>query len=165
MRAEACAQQYGLAIRIIAGGPTRQDTVQRLAEAAACELVLLQDVARPFVSERLLHAVISAGQMHGAAAAMLPCEVPVARLEGEWVVGHNDAGAAALFQAPQVFEQAKLLGVLQAARANDLSRQSTAQLWLDAGHRLYAVAGEKTNIKLTTPDDWLMAQSLVNLLH
>jgi 2-C-methyl-D-erythritol 4-phosphate cytidylyltransferase len=53
-----------------------------------------------------------------------------------------------------------LLEVLALAAANGWSEQSTLQLVLRAGLPVRAVAGEKTNIKLTTEEDWAMAASL-----
>ena len=66
--------------RCIPGGASRQDSVRRLAEAAAHDWTILHDAARPFVSEALLRNVAEAARETGCAGAFLDPEVPVARL-------------------------------------------------------------------------------------
>lgn len=156
--------QHGLRVRLLEGGPTRQETVWRLVEAARCDQVLLQDVARPFATRALCAQVTDAARAHGAAAALLSLDVPVARIERGQVTGYLPASETAVFQAPQGFARAPLLEVLRQARHSGTQRQSTLQLWLDAGHRIVPVPGESTNIKLTRPEDLVLAQSLKEYL-
>lgn len=163
--AQAMRQRYGLSIRLIEGGATRQASITLLVEASGGQYVLIQDAARPFVSLKLAQAVTHAAMLHGAAAAFLPMEVPVARLSDGWVVEHAPAKNMALFHGPQVFLREPLLEVVQDARSSGHQQQSIGQLWLDAGRRLHAVVGEKTDIKLTTPEDWLLAQAYKVFLY
>lgn len=164
-QAHAMRQRYGLSIRLIEGGATRQASITLLVEASGGQYVLIQDAARPFVSLKLAQAVTHAALLHGAAAALLPLEVPVARLSDGWAVAHAPAQNMALFHGPQAFLRAPLLEVVQDARSSGHQQQSIGQLWLDAGRSLHAVVGEKTDIKLTTPEDWLLAQTYKEFLH
>lgn len=164
-QAERIARHWDLRLHLIEGGATRQETVWRLVEAAHGQQVLIQDVARPFVTRRLLEQTALAAREHVAAAAFLGADVPVALFEEGWVAGYLPATAVATFQAPQAFDRRALLEVLRQAQTAGRERQSTAQLWLDAGRRIYPVPGEKTNIKLTTPEDWTLAQSLKEYLY
>jgi 2-C-methyl-D-erythritol 4-phosphate cytidylyltransferase len=149
--------------RCIAGGATRQDSVRLLAEAATHTWVLLHDAARPFVSEALLRGVALAATETGCAGAFLDPEVPVARLSDGLVaeaIAREDAG---IFQAPQAFSRALLLDLVRRADVQGWREQSTMQLALRAGVAVRAVRGEKTNIKLTTGEDWAMAERLAGL--
>jgi 2-C-methyl-D-erythritol 4-phosphate cytidylyltransferase len=151
--------------RCIEGGDTRHDSVQRLVRAARHEWVLLQDAARPFASEALLREVAMAAVETGCAGAFLDPEVPVARISGGFAVEAIARDQAGVFQAPQAFSRALLSGILDQAAARGWCDQSTLQLALRAGVAVRSVRGEKTNIKLTTPEDWAVARQLGELLQ
>jgi 2-C-methyl-D-erythritol 4-phosphate cytidylyltransferase len=146
--------------RGIAGGDTRQESVARLAEASTRPWLLVQDAARPFATVGLMRAVADAARETGVAGAFLEPEVPVARIEDGFVVEHFRRSQVGLFQAPQCFERGLLESILAEAGARGWVEQSTLQLALLAGHTVRAVPGEKTNLKLTTPEDWGLAEAL-----
>lgn len=150
--------------RIIAGGDTRQGSVAALAKAARGDCVLIQDVTRPFASAGLLRAVADAAMTTGTAGAFAGAEVPVARLRDGRVLEAFASDEVGIFQSPQAFRRELLLAVLARAAAEGWQAQSTLQLALRAGLAVAAVPGEKTNIKLTTAQDWTLAQSLKELL-
>ena len=150
--------------RVIAGGDTRQGSVAVLAHAAGGDWLLIHDVTRPFASEALLRAAAAAARETGAAAAFASPEVPVARLREGRVLEALPTAEAGIFQSPQVFRRELLLPVLARADAEGWQAQSTLQLVLRAGLTVAAVPGEKTNIKLTTAQDWMFAQSWKELL-
>lgn len=154
----------GPGCRIIQGGASRQETIDRLVAATTAPWVLVQDVARPFVSTALLRAVAAAARECGCAGAFLQPEVPVARILDGVVVEHFRPDQVGIFQAPQAFERRLLLEVLATAAAEGWSEQSTLQLVLRAGRPVRVVPGEKTNIKLTTAEDWKQAASLTECL-
>jgi len=150
--------------RCIEGGVTRQESVERLFAASSRPWILLSDAARPFITPGLCVAVLATARIHGAAAAALTPDVPVSRIrEGFFseVLIPRDTG---IFQTPQVFSRTVLETTLARAKAEGWAEQSTLQLVLRAGFRAAAVPGEKTNIKLTTPEDWRFGQSLIDLL-
>ena len=145
---------------VIPGGGTRHASVARLVAAASGDWVLVHDVARPFASVALMRAVLAAVAGCGCAGAMLDPEVPVARLRDGRVVEALARSEAAIFQAPQAFDRALLLRLLHEADQAGWEPQSTLQLAVRAGIPVAAVPGEKTNIKITTADDWRLAQLL-----
>lgn len=151
--------------RCIPGGATRQESIARLARASRHEWVLLHDAARPFVSAALIAKVVEAARSTGYSGAFLDPDVPVARLRDGMVTesfAHDQVG---IFQAPQAFARHRLLDLVQMAEAQSWQEQSTVQLALRAGFPVSAVPGEKTNIKLTSPEDWTMAIHLAALLR
>ena len=150
--------------RVVAGGGSRHDSVALLAELAVGDWLLLHDVARPFASVGLLQRVLEAARATGCAGAFVDPEVPVARLRDGFAVEALPRHEAGVFQAPQAFARQQLLAIVEQARTDGRQPQSTMQLALDAGLRVAAVAGEKTNIKITTPEDWRHAQTLEEYL-
>jgi len=144
---------------VVAGGATRQDSIDALVQAASGQVLLIQDVARPFASRDLHLAVLDAARQHGAAGAFLDPTVPVGHLADGAVASYHTRQAAGIFQAPQAYRRE----VLERARQRTAGRefQSTAQMVIDAGYALRAVPGEPENIKITSPLDWLIAQRVI----
>lgn len=149
---------------VLKGGATRQQSVALLVQASHAKYLMIQDAARPFVSATLLRAVALAARESGAAAAFLDPEVPVARLADGWATAQYASSEVGILQAPQAFSRDILEQSLAAAECAGWSAQSICQLVMFAGFPVRSVPGEKTNIKLTTPADWQMAQGLKHLL-
>ena len=63
-------------------------------------------------------------------------------------------------QTPQAYRTELLREVTRRGEAAGWAAQSTVELFLRAGLPVAAIAGEKLNIKLTTPDDWVLAEAL-----
>ncbi|MEJ8835674.1 IspD/TarI family cytidylyltransferase [Ramlibacter sp. AN1133] len=158
----ACApgMQAPAGARGVAGGATRQDSVLALAAAATRPWSLVWDAARPFASLDLARRVLAAAVPAGAATACLTGEV-------RWLVLQQDRVAQALpgtqagqSQTPQAFATALLRALTQRGAREGWQVQSTTELFLLAGHEVRAVPGEKLNLKLTTREDWLLAEAL-----
>ncbi len=153
------------ACRVMTGGATRQDSIALLAGQASGEWLIVHDAARPFASLALLQAVLEAARRTGCAGAFLDPEVPVARLRDGRVVeayAHDEVG---VFQSPQAFSRENMRAMLACqADVPGWYGQSTIQLALLAGVPVHVVPGEKTNIKITTMDDWQRACQQGDLL-
>ena len=151
--------------RVIAGGATRQDSIALLAGQASGDWLIVHDAARPFASPALLQAVLGTARRTGCAGAFLDPEVPVARLRDGRVIeayAHDEVG---VFQSPQAFSRENMRAMLACqADAPGWYGQSTIQLALLAGVTVHAVPGEKTNIKITTREDWQRACQQGDLL-
>ncbi len=144
--------------RVIEGGPTRQDSIALLAAQARGDWLIVHDAARPFATRALLQAVLDTARRTGCAGAFLDPEVPVARLRNGLVVEAYARDEVGVFQSPQAFSRANMAAMLACqADAPGWYGQSTIQLALLAGVPVHAVPGEKTNIKITTMEDWQRA--------
>ena len=151
--------------RVIAGGDTRQESIVLLAGQARGECLIVHDAARPFASRALLEAVRDTARRTGCAGAFLDPEVPVARLRDGRVVEAFSRDQVGVFQSPQAFSRANMDAMLAClADSPGWSSQSTIQLALRAGVAVHAVPGEKTNIKITTTEDWQRAGQQGELL-
>lgn len=151
--------------RVIQGGATRQDSIALLAGQARGEWVMVHDVVRPFASQALLQAVLDMARRTGCAGAFLDPEVPVARLRDGRVVEAYARDEVGVFQSPQAFSRENMTAMLACqADAPGWYGQSTIQLALLAGVHVHALPGEKTNIKITTIEDWQRACQQGDLL-
>ncbi len=144
---------------LVAGGATRQESIDHMLAACTAEIVLIQDAARPFPSRALCAAVLEGATEHGAAGAFLDPTVPVGRLANGNVASYQSRQEARIFQAPQAFSRE----LLASAKTKTAGRefQSTAQMVIDAGASLLAIPGEPENIKITTTLDWQIAQDVI----
>ena len=149
----------------IAGGASRQESVLRLARAATRPWCLLWDAASPFASAALARRVLAAAADSGAATTCLPASVPWLELDGARVLRAHPSVSSGSTATPQAYATALLREVVERAERDGWSAQSTVQLVLRSGHGITAVSGEKLNLKLTTPEDWLLAQALHDQLQ
>lgn len=146
----------------ITGGETRQESVLRGLESLTDlkpSLVLIHDAARPLVSADIIGATIAALETHDAALPVLAASDTLKRLhEGvvEETVPRENLGAA---QTPQGFRFDKILAAHRAAR--DTSVTDDAAIAERAGLAVAAVPGSRFNIKLTTPEDFVIAEALL----
>jgi 2-C-methyl-D-erythritol 4-phosphate cytidylyltransferase / 2-C-methyl-D-erythritol 2,4-cyclodiphosphate synthase len=146
----------------LAGGTTRQHSVMHGLEALAHhkpDFVLIHDAARPLVSKALVEAVKAA--LEGGADAAVPL-LPVAdtlrRLaNGKWEGVARDGLMRA--QTPQGFRFDKILAAHRAHKTLALTDDmALAEL---AGLDIAVVPGEATNLKVTTHEDFDMAERLL----
>ncbi len=147
---------------VVAGGATRQESV-RSALAAVPEdvdVVLVHDAVRPFVKAKHLAAVIHAVRTKGAAALALPVVDTIrygAKTGFTETVSRDDLYR---MQTPQGFRR----DWLEAAHAQACEEQVMAtddvELVQRLGEAVQIVVGSPRNIKITTPEDWELAQLL-----
>jgi 2-C-methyl-D-erythritol 4-phosphate cytidylyltransferase / 2-C-methyl-D-erythritol 2,4-cyclodiphosphate synthase len=149
----------GLGAAVI-GGASRAESVRSGLEAldqSPPRRVLIHDGARPLVSHSLIGRVVSALDRAEAAAPLLPVADTLRRktARGYEIVPRDDLMRA---QTPQGFHFDKILD----AHRRFAGEQVTDDIALAelAGMSIAAVAGEETNIKLTTADDFAAAEKL-----
>jgi 2-C-methyl-D-erythritol 4-phosphate cytidylyltransferase len=156
---------------IVPGGATRQDSVSRgLEPIVACSHVLIHDAARPFLTERLIQAAVSASERHGAATVALPVSDTlfrgeVASVDEEAVGSHAVApiprDGVWSVQTPQVFELELIREAHRHARSRNLDATDDGTLVLELGRRVELVRGNWWNIKVTRPEDLLRAEAIL----
>jgi 2-C-methyl-D-erythritol 4-phosphate cytidylyltransferase/2-C-methyl-D-erythritol 2,4-cyclodiphosphate synthase len=146
----------------IAGGETRQESVLRGLEGLTTlqpTFVLIHDAARPLVSADVIAATIDALETNGGALPVLAAADTLKRLRDgliEATVPRENIGGA---QTPQGFRFDKILSAHRAAR--DTSATDDAAIAEQAGLRVAAVPGSRLNMKLTTPEDFVIAEALL----
>ncbi len=142
------------------GGATRQASVRKGLEALAPlkpDRVLIHDAARPFVSAALIGRVVDALDKAEAVAPLLPLNDTLRRCDDK---GSEILPRDSLFRAqtPQGFHFPAILEAHQ--RYAGKSFTDDAALIEEAGHSIASVPGEEMNLKLTTPEDFIMAERL-----
>ncbi len=161
---EAELRRVGLSklTAVVAGGATRQESVRSALAAVPkdVDVVLVHDAVRPFVEAAHLAAVIRVVRTQGAAALALPV---VDTMRYGTTTGFTDTVSREelyRMQTPQGFrrdwlEAAHTLASQEATLATD-----DVELVQRLGESVQIVVGSPRNIKITTPEDWELAQLL-----
>ena len=104
------AQGYQGSVRVCEGGERRQDSVLRgLTSLKECELVVVHDGARPFISGELVDRGIATAQESGAAIAAVPVKDTIKASDGDGIVTRTiPRDRLWAIQTPQVFRTSLL---------------------------------------------------------
>lgn len=144
---------------LVSGGITRFHSVQNaLRYVAEDGVVAVHDGVRPLVSQALLERMFTAAETYKAVIPAVPVVESMRRVDGETSVPVSRDGMV-LVQTPQLFD-ARLL--------KEAYRQPFSPAFTDdasvveaAGTPVHIVAGDRINLKITTPDDLEFAASLL----
>lgn len=152
-------------VLLVRGGEERQDSVRLALDAlrpSDAEVVLVHDAARPLVSRALIDAVIAAAAEHGAAIPVLPATETVKRLaEDGRIEATLPRRTLRLAQTPQGFRASVLREAHARAARDGFQGTDDAELVERTGIRPAAVPGSPGNLKITTPQDLVLAASLL----
>ena len=151
-------------VELVPGGAERTDSVQAGLDAVAKDdqvhFVAIHDAARPLVSEEDIAAVFATASQQGAAILATPVSGTVKRRLSEGRASETvDRRELWIAQTPQVFR----VGLLKEAYAKHNGRPATddAQLVERIGHEVALVRGSAENLKITYPEDLLLASAIL----
>jgi 2-C-methyl-D-erythritol 4-phosphate cytidylyltransferase len=148
---------------VVRGGRERQDSVQVAVASLGktCELVLIHDAARPLVSSELIQAVVQSGREHGAAIAAVSPVDTIKRVESGRVAETLNRDELVQVQTPQVFRRDWLLQAYERT-ASDMPATDESTLIESAGFPVHIVEGDRSNLKITVPEDLQLAAALLS---
>jgi len=152
-------------LNVVAGGRTRQESVFHGLEAVAeCSMVIVHDAVRPFVKENLILKVLNAAADTGAAIVALPATDTVKRVSEKWLVQETLYRQQIwMAQTPQAFRWELLLEAHRMAARKGWIAPDDASLVERLGAQVRVVEGLRRNIKITTPEDLLLAARILEL--
>jgi 2-C-methyl-D-erythritol 4-phosphate cytidylyltransferase len=141
---------------VVPGGATHRDTMLAAFRAGDAPLVVVHDVAHPFVTRELVLQVVAAARAGGAAVAAVRATSTAYHQVGAAPVARFEAGAIWTVRRPFAFHRADFArGLAQSAGPEGLS-----VILARAGVRTALVPSAAWNIKITTADDWALAQAI-----
>lgn len=152
--------------KIIIGGATRQESVYRalitLNEDIAT--VVIHDAVRPLISLNSLIQVINKGKETGAAALAVPIHDSIKKVANNKIVHSLKRDSIWAVQTPQVFKKELIFNAYQQAFFNGTTATDDSELVEYLGHPICIVAGSRTNIKITTREDFDLVKILLRKL-
>lgn len=153
-------------IYYVNGGAERSDSILNALEAVAelqPEIVAVHDAVRPFVTPAQISAVIAKAKEVGAAILALPATDTIKEVEAGLIQRTIDRRRIWRAQTPQAFRYELLMRANLEARAAGLPSALTTDdslLVERLGAPVAVVEGSPNNIKITTPEDLILAETL-----
>jgi len=164
---EQVVEKYGFAkVRdVIAGGSERQHSVlngiRALNGYREDDVVIIHDGVRPFIPTKILkHSIEVASQWDGALVAV-PAKDTVKTVEAGVVTGTPPRENIWLAQTPQSFRHGIISAAHEIAAAEGFLGTDDASLVERMGRQVHVVMGDYRNIKITTPEDMLLAETFL----
>ena len=157
---------YGLSkvSSVVLGGKTRTESALAgvMALKKDCRLTAIHDGARPFVSERVIEDCIRRASVQYAAIPVVKSTDTLRAVdENGKLIGTYDRERVVRVQTPQVFLSEIVKGALSDAVKKGMTFTDDASAVERMGVAIQAVEGEEENIKLTTPEDMIIAQGIL----
>lgn len=150
---------------VVAGGAERQDSVANALESISEEdgYVAVHDGARPFATAEIFARVWAKARETGAAIAAMPCKDTIKVVdEQDVVVATPERQKLRIVQTPQIFRLRLLRTAYRGLRITGGLVTDDAGAVENMGVPVAVAAGSYQNIKITTPEDLLVAGALLS---
>lgn len=151
-------------LRVVEGGDSRAQSVLMAALAASdrCELLAVHDGARPLIRGEQVDDMVRLGQKTYAAAPALPVTDTVKVADTAGVVQSTpDRSSLYAVQTPQVFQANLLKAALQSAVEANAEITDDCSAVERLGKAVYLAPGWRENIKITTQEDLMLAETFL----
>jgi 2-C-methyl-D-erythritol 4-phosphate cytidylyltransferase len=150
---------------LVAGGAERQDSVRNGLQACQAndeDIVLIHDGARPLLSADLIDPVIASTQRLGAAIVGVPVKDTIKQVSNGLIDATPDRSGLWQAQTPQGFRYGLICEAHAKAQRQNYRGTDDASLieWL--GGPVAMLEGSYRNIKITTPEDLVLARAFLN---
>lgn len=149
--------------KIVAGGRERQDSVYKgLMAIEDCEIVLIHDGARPFVTDKIIEEGIKHAKQYGACACgVIPKDT--IKIRGTDGISIDTLNRNSLFsvQTPQCFKYNIILKCHEKLSKDNVSVTDDTAVANYYGNAVYLYEGSYNNIKITTPEDLYVAEGIL----
>ncbi|CAO1946833.1 unnamed protein product [Urochloa humidicola] len=162
---EGSIENMQIPLKFARPGKERQDSVfnglQEIDGESA--LVCVHDSARPLVTSEDLKKVLEDAAVHGAAVLGVPVKATIKEANSDsFVVKTLDRKTLWEMQTPQVMKPNLLRDGFELVKRDGLEVTDDVSIVEYLKHPVYITEGSYTNIKVTTPDDLLLAERLMN---
>jgi 2-C-methyl-D-erythritol 4-phosphate cytidylyltransferase len=151
---------------IVEGGLERQHSVNKgLMACNDCEIVLIHDGARPFIENRIIEAGISFAKEYGACTCGVePKDTIKIKDENGFSAGTLNRASLFSVQTPQCFNYSLIVESHEKAFKNNVKATDDTSVAEYCGHKIYLYEGSYSNIKITTPEDLVIGEKILENL-
>lgn len=152
--------------QIIPGGKRRQDSVKNGMDALQkdADIVAIHDGVRPFVTKAMIEDSIHFAVRHGAVVLAMPVKdtIKISNPDGT-VLKTLDRESLWQIQTPQTFQTSVIKEAYYRATEDGFIGTDDASLVERLGVKVHILPGSYTNIKITTPEDLLLANLFLKM--
>jgi 2-C-methyl-D-erythritol 4-phosphate cytidylyltransferase len=151
--------------KVVAGGNERQNSVLNgLRAIENCEIVLIHDGARPFVNKEIIDKGIKYAETYGASACgVIPKDTIKIRNSQKFSDGTINRDSLFIVQTPQCFKYETILDFHEKIKEQDIKVTDDTMVIEQFGQSVYLYDGSYDNIKITTPEDIIIAEKILSL--
>ena len=153
--------------KVIPGGNQRQDSVWAgllQLNGDTTDYVAVHDGARPLLTSALLDDLIKEAGEWGAAIPGIYVRDTLKMVDRDGFVGNTlDRSSTVFIQTPQVFRFQEIYQAYEMAREEGFISTDDAALFEKYIGRVKVVPGNYNNLKITTPEDLIIAEALLNM--
>jgi 2-C-methyl-D-erythritol 4-phosphate cytidylyltransferase len=161
------AYRFSKLVKLVIGGRLRQDSVRNGLEAIdnSCNIVVIHDGVRPFMTPSFVEKSISLMEMYDAVIPAIPVKdtIKVVSKEG-YVMKTLERDALWHVQTPQTFKYELILKAYRNGMSKKFYGHDDASFLESLGIKVKVIEGSPYNIKITTPEDLVMAQGMLSQL-
>lgn len=147
------------------GGDTRQQSVINGIRCISkdTELVAIHDGARPLVKTEHIEKAIKDALVFGGATLGVPVKDTIKVVDSGLITDTPPRSSLYITQTPQIFKKKLYFEGIDFALEHNLDFTDDCQLVEAIGGKVYMTTGDYTNIKITTPEDIKIAETLLEM--
>ena len=146
---------------VVAGGDSRQQSVRNGLQHVTSEYVVVHDAARPFITTEMVDRTLSSLTDAEGAIVAIPLDETLKRVDGDVVDTTITRAHLWRVQTPQSFRTAALVQAHDKAATEGVEVTDDASLIERYGGRVVVVHSTRTNMKLTYPEDFVIAEAIL----
>ncbi len=150
--------------KVVVGGSERQYSIANAIKVVSekTDVILVHDGARPLLKEQCVKDIIQAARQYKAAVVAVPVKDTIKTVDDNgWVTGTLERHALWSIQTPQGFDANLLRQAYNKAEADGYVGTDDASLVERLGVKVKVIPGCYENIKVTTPEDLIIASALL----
>ena len=153
-------------VKIISGGATRQESVRKALDFVpeSSDLVLIHDGVRPFITVQMIERSLNETSKKLATTLGVPVKDTITVVSGDdrRILKTLERGSLYLIQTPQTFDREIIIDAHIKAYHDGFEGTDDASLVERMGVPVTVIPGSYDNIKITTPDDLIFAEAILN---
>ena len=160
------ANGFRKVLEIVPGGRERQNSVMNglralQRQAGELDVVLIHDGVRPLISRELLWESIEVARGCDGALVAVPAKDTIKTVRDGLVVATPDRDTLWQAQTPQAFRFGVIFAAYSAAEQEGFMGTDDASLVERHGGAVRIIRGDYRNIKITTPEDIVLAEAFL----
>jgi 2-C-methyl-D-erythritol 4-phosphate cytidylyltransferase len=149
---------------VVPGGKERQDSVGEGVKAVStsAKIICIHDSARPFITTNLIDSLIKTAEEKKAVIPAVKVNDTIKQGIENQVIKTVDRNLLWQAQTPQVFQFNLFKKAMEKAFKENFYGTDCSQVMEHAGFVVHILPGNSANLKITTPDDLILAEFLLN---
>lgn len=151
--------------KLVCGGGERQQSVRNgiIELDENCSIVVIHDGARPIVSDDIIERCMEGAELYGAVSAGMPVKETIKLVNEEDFVEYTpERERVWITQTPQAFKKDIIREAHEIADIKGIKGTDDAFLVERMGIKVKMIEGSYENIKVTTPEDLIIAETIMN---